>query len=515
MLSRRITIQLIDPLVLSQHGATTGNHECLSYIPGANLLGLAARAYAEFTPQEQWLVFHSGKVRFGDARIVGTAGCETVPMPFAFHSLKGESKTKELDNKRNQLDAENICNLSVMTRKQLLDAGKQPKQLRDDYVTAAAEVIKVALDGSLKTAIDPEQGRAQTGQLFGYQSLCAGQQFAGYLHADDDVPENLLEKLCRLLMTSPRLGRSRSAQFGRVAVTVSMQAPQWVSSCLANPSDKVILLATSDLALCDDHGLPLLVPDAAALGLSHLELDTEATHLRTRTYSPYNQWRRSCDAERQVIMAGSVITFRTLPGFNAATLQTLAQGVGQYREAGLGQLLVNPELLSGENVTASAWPAMAAPTAASVKKPVTPLMQWLERQQRGDVAATKGIVRELAGDLKTLYRTARLYIGAVVGVPVGPGRTQWGRVSDVAKLPGMNANRLIDKLFNEDSRICKGADWDTLGFPGEQSESFGSWLKGVIEKHANRDDIIEVVRQLAREAQSTEITHARLGKLER
>src|SRR5690606_9135887 len=92
--------------------------------------------------------------------------------------------------------------------------GKQPKQLRSGYVTASGHYFSVAKDYELKTAIDAQTGSAAESQLFGYQSIQAGQRFIFTLTLAQGLDADLSHKLQEALTGDVKLGRSRTAQFG-------------------------------------------------------------------------------------------------------------------------------------------------------------------------------------------------------------------------------------------------------------------------------------------------------------
>ena len=57
-------------VIINQKAATVGNQSSLDFIPGSNFLGISAsELYNKYSsdPYTTWLLFHSGKVRFGDA----------------------------------------------------------------------------------------------------------------------------------------------------------------------------------------------------------------------------------------------------------------------------------------------------------------------------------------------------------------------------------------------------------------------------------------------------------------
>ena len=59
---------LLSDVILNSKSATNGPNETLDFIPGANFLGIAAgELYSKVSPEDSLRLFHSGKVRFGDA----------------------------------------------------------------------------------------------------------------------------------------------------------------------------------------------------------------------------------------------------------------------------------------------------------------------------------------------------------------------------------------------------------------------------------------------------------------
>jgi CRISPR-associated protein Csx10 len=526
MQMRSLHIRLQDDIVVSRGSATTGEHETLDFIPGATLLGVAAQFYNDYSPQEQWLVFHSGKVRFGNAYPITVDGERSYPMPMSLHYPKvpdadpSAAAPKKVDSKRKVL-ANDVRNLAAASRDEVFK-GKQPKQMRSHYLSTQGEILKVAKGGNLKTAIDPETGRIKDGQLFGYQTLRQGQLFSAQLQADADVPVALLQKLSSHLQRQPRIGRSRSAQFGRVDIQIRETVEPVTAGKVE--SNRLILWLLSDVALLDNFGNSSLNPEGALIGLTGAKLQPSQSFIRTRSYSPYNAFRRSYDTERQVISAGSVLVYHLSGDITAAQIQALASGIGAYREAGLGQIWVNPPLLANATVATAKLKEPAA--AAQVKAPTTGLIAWLKQQPIVDNSEVDSTVRTLITELAGLYRTARQYVGALRGVEIGPGKTQWGRVGNVAKLSDANAENIMQRLFGDDpqdrspkdGRVCKGDDWSTDTFEVDSQKTghsvnttFAIWLHKRLDKHKNGADFVLLVQKLARQASSTTIDQARAG----
>jgi len=408
----RLTLR--SDVALTAQSATIGEHRTLRHVPGAQLLGAAAKAlYAKLDPDDAFTLFHSGKVRFGDARPTGPDGAPTLPMPAAWHFAKGGEETT-------------LWNLARAEREDVTTGGekRQPKQLREGFVTAALVEVKPRTRFALKTAVDSD-GRARDGFLFGVEALVAGQTFVGRVSVDDGVTTELWSKLERALTGAIRIGRSRSAEFGDVRLEWLPDAPvDWTPTDAAAPGVALFLCA-SDVALRDANtGAPTLEPDPKAFDLEGWTFDPARSFLRYRSYSPFNGFRKRPDTERQVLTAGSVIAFA--PQGEAAlddqkVRSALARGVGEHRQEGLGEVVFEPALLAAaRDIALTAEPKREKeqadkPQAAALKDP---LAEWAE-------ASAKAARRD-----DDAWDFAHDSVGrfAEYGLP----RSQWGEVRRIA-----------------------------------------------------------------------------------
>ncbi|RLA78784.1 MAG: hypothetical protein DRG78_14280, partial [Epsilonproteobacteria bacterium] len=86
-------VEFISDIVLPATSNTEGNIEQLDFIPGSNFLGMVASKYDEFQKRRtSFDIFHSGKVRFGDATLLKN-GKQTYKMPLSyFHEKLDDSK---------------------------------------------------------------------------------------------------------------------------------------------------------------------------------------------------------------------------------------------------------------------------------------------------------------------------------------------------------------------------------------------------------------------------------------
>lgn len=438
-------LRLLSNCIISQSSATAGDHDCLDYIPGSALLGVVAnRLYADLPQEQSKVLFHSGAVRFGDALpVVGDD--YGWPVPLCWHQIKGED-CYEVGSNRKRLNPAAIFDPS---RKQA-EEGKQPKQLRDGHITVTGQLIKAEKDYELKTAINAETGSAASSQLFGYQSLKAGQSFVFTITLNAGVDSALVKRLEESLTGQVLLGRSRSAQFGEAFIEKITQQP----SLAKVSSDKTLRLwLLSDLALLDDNGNPLLSPTAKALGLPEgSQWQVNQSFIRTRSYTPFNGKRQSYDLERQVISRGSVLVFSLPRPLTEEETQSLSF-VGQYQAMGLGKLAVNPALLADASPVFDKAKETTTLEAKAVAEPNSLLVRVLNNKKTALNQNSK--VEKQAKDLVVQIQTALNSAAAWLGLPKGsypseaPARTQWGEVRNLAVTYSKQPDQLDYLLFSD------------------------------------------------------------------
>ncbi|MFP4696157.1 hypothetical protein [Thiohalospira sp.] len=490
MRTQGIRITLEEDCVFSANTATEGGHEGLDRVPGQALLGVAAaRLYRELDPADAFTLFHSGKVRFGDG--LPAAGEEAAgPIPLAWHYAKEEAP----EDAAGRLDPERVYNFACVDG---LGDGRQPAQLRGGYVQADGQRLRPAREFRLKTAIDPAKGRAEEARLFGYDALLRGQTFLARVDADDDVDPALVDRALAALNGECLLGRSRSAEYGRARLEpVDMSLPQ-----PGEPARRMVLWLFSELALMDEQGQPTLDPRPDYLGLGTGEVDWGHTFIRSRRYAPWNAYRRGYDREREVLVAGSVITLSLEETPSAEALERLATGVGLYREGGLGRILANSALLEGPH------PRFTAPASgageATLSRPVDPLLDWLEalggdRDERLDTAA-----RQLAKEIGERIEAARRLAGVPRGSAFGPSRSQWGAVAQIAR---NRPDDLAERLFRRKDAVIRPekAGWQEIVPPGSEGDEWptlASWLQQRVEEldAGDRADILARAAHMSRE----------------
>lgn len=493
-------IILKQPVIISQQAATVGAHQSLDYISGSALLGLmASRLYSRLLPEDAFLVFHSGKVRFLDALPVHQNQL-AYPVPMNLHHFKGETFSE-----KTQLLADKIFDISVKTDLN----NQQPVQLRNFYLTVDGKKISPQKEQTLKTAIDAKQNRAAESQLFGYEALSAGQVFRFAIQFDEDISQELIAKLMQSVQGIAHLGRSRSAQFGRVEIqaTQSLYYPKNLSQSITN---ELTLWLVSDLCLYQ-HGQATLIPTAEAIGLpAECEWLSKKSFIRTRRYSIYNAYRKHYDKERYVITRGSVLRYRIPDSVDKqALLAFISQGLGLHTETGLGQMIVNPIFMQDKGIVWQATNTIITDDSnQSHDAPKTLLIATLQAK----LAKQEGI-NKVYKDAEDIFKAlcqkvlqARQFNALTENMLFGegqiPSRTQFGRLKEEANKHRQNRQALWDFLTNSENGMlnvmgetnCSG--WQ-LCFDLKVEDNLGTFLKKELEKIKSEKDFPQIVAELA------------------
>lgn len=335
---------LLSDVILNMKSATTGPNETLDFIPGSNFLGIAAAAlYPTVNPEEALSLFHSGKVRFGDAH-PSQGGIRGLRVPAAMYYPK-------LSTPEKQLYIHHLIPNKDMT-------GLQLKQCRNGFYVfpgineldgkvPVAKQVRTYTDFAIKSAYDRQQRRSKDEQLFGYQSLRKGLTMYFSVEFDDSVAL-LMDKVREALEKGNRIGRSRSAQYGHVKIELASEGyleEEGGKSLDGDLEGYVAVYADSRLIFLDKYGMPTFQPTAGQLGLKG-EIDWEKSQVRTFRYAPWNFKRQCFDTDRCGIEKGSVLVVRLPEGY---TPDLHPRAVGAYLNEGFGHVIYNPSFLKGDS----------------------------------------------------------------------------------------------------------------------------------------------------------------------
>lgn len=421
-------------IVLHASSNTEGNIDILDYIPGSNFLGMVASKYGDFGA-DAFDIFHSGKVRFGDAHIVHN-GQMTYQVPYAWYAKKGSKLEDSISD--NALYCEHY--LTTDDYETFKEKDIQLKQQRMGFITAEGKIAKIKHNYTQKSAYDKSARRSKKGQMFGYYALAKETQWAFTVEVDDDIDDSVI---IEILKKSTGLGKSRSAQYGRISIQEDQNRDllsQNLSPIKIDEKYYLFLYAKSRLALTDKYGSNNYMPTLASLGFSDeggLKIDWEKSQIRTSRYTPYIGARRNFDPERLIVNKGSVIAVEVPQDFSVENYaKNIAKGIGLYLSEGHGKVLVNPSFLTAKQPVFTGLEKSAAPSTPIGAKSSGVLDIWLQEEKQKEEQQF-----ELLNAVKIFIETHRPHIRNK--------KSQWGQVRSLC-LQAANSDTVYDLLFSEE-----------------------------------------------------------------
>lgn len=339
MKTLKFKCKLVSDVILNQKVATEGPNQTLDFIPGSCFLGIVASEYDKFEKEENAMeIFHSGKVRFGDAHpSIGDVRGLKIPASMFYPKLKKISDGEIYIHHA-------VPNLESDDMKQ-----KQLKQCRNGFYTfvdSKATEVKTETNFAIKSAYDREKRRSKDEQMYGYESLQKGLELYFEVQVEND---DLAKDIKNALVGKKRVGRSRTAQYGLVEIAETDYSDV---KCEKSENNIVTVYADGRLIFLDEYGLPTFRPREEQLGLpKDSKIIWAKTQIRTFQYAPWNYKRQCFDADRCGIEKGSVFVVDVSKCDN---LDLKSQYVGSFNNEGFGKVIYNPEFLNaGENGVAS------------------------------------------------------------------------------------------------------------------------------------------------------------------
>lgn len=336
---------LLSDVILNQKAASEGPNKTLDFIPGNCFLGITAAQYKKFEERDNAIeVFHSGRVRFGDAHPSknGVRGLK-IPASMFYPKLKKASELLYIHHIIPKLEDVELKKLQL-------------KQSRDGfYVFKGDTATKVKTDTNfaIKSAYDKKQRRSEDNKMYGYESLQKGLEMFFEVQV---VDERLAVEIKEALVGTKRVGRSRTAQYGLVKIEYLDKGYDEIESSqeYAVLKDKggketkcVTVYADSRLIFLDDCGFPTFRPNAKDLGIENGEILWDKSQVRTFQYSPWNFIRQCFDEDRCGIEKGSVFVVAIT---RCGQLPTFTSDyIGSYKNEGFGKVIYNPLFLKADN----------------------------------------------------------------------------------------------------------------------------------------------------------------------
>lgn len=412
---------LLSDLVLNQNSGSEGKQTCLDFIPGNNFLGIVAEnLYNQLSDEESALIFHSGKVRFGDAH-PSACGIRSLKIPLSMYYPKMGSVTNEC-----------YIHHHIVNQIELLD--KQLKQCRNGFYIFDEEnkkgtKIPIEKSFSIKSAYDTAKRRSEDEMMYGYESLQEGLEM--YFEIESDLDAELNKKIQSAILGKKRIGRSRSAQYGSVEIE-RVDYKEIMSSSQNN--NEITVYADGRLIFLNANGDPSFQPQAKDLGLDGGEILWSKCQIRTFQYSPWNGKRHTHDIDRCGIEKGSVFVV------NCSKCPENSRYVGFYNNEGFGKVIYNPDFLLSKaetngRSTYALYDTLEKPVSSVIiSTPQTSLISFLKQRQVKDNADSK-----VYSDVDYFINNySKLFKGETFA-------SQWGSIRSIAMVKS-ESEQLIEDI---------------------------------------------------------------------
>ncbi len=336
------SVTLLDPVIISTPMGDQNTVRTSSYLPGTALQGMfaervigslqapAATAYENETFRSMIL---PGGLSFGPA-FLRCGNSVYQPAPLFLH------RTKQDDGQvYNLLSGAEPDDTTYVGGLAALEDG-------DDEALCLREPARsLHFHSSRKDARLAGRSTEKTGDIFTYESLDAGQEFAGEIVGTERKLSVLLQLVGKSFET--RLGRSRSAQYGRVAITLG--DPEALSAI--TPGNEFQITVLSPLILFNDQGFPEPSERALCHAIASLFPHAAATVTVVKSFAAttavesYNVTVGAKTPRLAAFAVGSAFKVR-IEGVDVAvrreTLAScLALGIGEKTGDGYGRVLIN------------------------------------------------------------------------------------------------------------------------------------------------------------------------------
>ncbi len=392
-------------VVLLGSSNTEGRSKVLDFVPGSAFLGMIAKGINDGDLSNiSFEVLLNGDICFSDATLFSKDSL-AYSMPSTFFKPKIVQDNDDESSK--------IYNFPYITN----DEHKkyQMKQQRSGYITECGDILSVEYDYQQKSKHNSKERRSEKSGMYGYPSIIAGTEFIFDIKSDI----HLEEIVNYLLLGTHRLGKSKSAQYGKVRFEICDSINETKFEVPEN-GNLTFIYAKSRLALYNkETGQATYEPTIKNLGLTSGEIDWENTQIRINSFSPYNGAQRTTTYERLVIEKGSVIAIKNLEGLLENVMQ-----VGAYLNEGFGEVLVNPSFLAKKYFEASEEQFNDNRDEQTYPLYIgdDPLLSFLkQRKEKRDIAFK---ITKWVNDLESKFK--------------GISNSQWGSIRAMAAKPMQN-----------------------------------------------------------------------------
>lgn len=299
------------------------------YIAGSKVLGLLASKMGD--ERYRNLMKNEG-FQVSNAYIMSESK-RCIPARISLQKIKDQSYKE--DGTITLKDA--VCG-TVRTKEQMTAAGA-------DYMDSENRICEVTTEISYhhqrpkNKAIGKATGLDDGSSFYQLGAICADQTFGGYIYADKESAEKILDTLAE--RKEIRMGYGKSSEFGAIELNITNVRTPEVHSKRVN--DAVITLA-SDVILYNENGM--LTTDTETLKeylkdmVNAADLEIRRPFLRYETIGGYNTTWKCRKPIFYALGKGSVFVLHSDQGFDLDLLNR--QFIGERVAEGYGELYAEP-----------------------------------------------------------------------------------------------------------------------------------------------------------------------------
>ena len=299
------------------------------YIAGSKVLGLLANKMGEKNYRD---LMEKEGFQVSNAYIM-SEDRRCIPARISLQKIKDQSY--EENGTITLMDA--VCGVTG-TRKQMTAAGA-------DYMDSENRICEVTTEISYhhqrpkNIAIGKATGLDDGSSFYQLGAICADQTFGGYIYADKESAETILDTLAE--RKEIRMGYGKSSEFGAIDLNITNIRTPEVHSEQVN--DAVVTLA-SDVILYNENGM--LTTDTETLKeylkdmVNAADLEIRRPFLRYETVGGYNTTWKCRKPIFHALGKGSVFVLHSDQGFDLDLLNR--QFIGERVAEGYGELYAEP-----------------------------------------------------------------------------------------------------------------------------------------------------------------------------
>lgn len=352
----RITTE--EPVLVTSFQGDPNSDVSYDYIPGSTIRGFLISRYLRAHPElpEDILIdqtvrslFFETDTRFLNAYLStdNKKHPRSLPIPLPWRHEKGDEscildQSYYSNNEDEQTDSEH-----QPSTKKLVRVGHKFCQL-----TKKSNIILFRPQRriNIHNQRSRKRGRAtvDTGQVYRYESLEAGQSFESVILCNQETDATVLEQLLKRSQTA-RIGGSRTAGYGKVTIsdTLCTDVSNWTEvgkPVQSRIKKRVAITLLSDAIICNDYGQYVVEAPiqaiADAMGVEQIS-QAPKSYMGSTFVGGFNRKWGLPLPQVQAVAAGSVFVFPNLEITEEQAWQIEWQGIGERRNEGFGRVAVN------------------------------------------------------------------------------------------------------------------------------------------------------------------------------